>query len=208
MLTLRTRRNISLVLFIALLLVSAGVWSMNSAQDGPKDGKYFGKAQGFGGEVIVDVEISGGKIAAVQVRPHDETPFIAGPAIESLTKAIVAAQGVDVDVVAGATVTSKAVLAAAEQALQKASTTFKDGVYTGSAAGFNGPVKVEVTVSGGAIAAVKILEQDETPFIAKTALEKVPAAIVESQSWDVDGVSGATVTSEAIKAAVEEALTS
>jgi len=207
-LTLRTRRNISLVLFIALLLVSAGVWSMNSAQDGPKDGKYFGKAQGFGGEVIVDVEISGGKIAAVQVRPHDETPFIAGPAIESLTKAIVAAQGVDVDVVAGATVTSKAVLAAAEQALQKASTTFKDGVYTGSAAGFNGPVKVEVTVSGGAIAAVKILEQDETPFIAKTALEKVPAAIVESQSWDVDGVSGATVTSEAIKAAVEEALTS
>ncbi len=141
--------------------------------------------------------------------PHDETPFIAGPAIESLTKAIVAAQGVDVDVVAGgATVTSKAVLAAAEQALQKASTTFKDGVYTGSAAGFNGPVKVEVTVSGGAIAAVKILEQDETPFIAKTALEKVPAAIVESQSWDVDGVSGATVTSEAIKAAVEEALTS
>lgn len=208
MLTLRTRRNISLVLFIALLLVSAGVWSMNSAQDGPKDGKYFGKAQGFGGEVIVDVEISGGKIAAVQVRPHDETPFIAGPAIESLTKAIVAAQGVDVDVVAGATVTSKAVLAAAEQALQKASTTFKDGVYTGSAAGFNGPVKVEVTVSGGAIAAVKILEQDETPFIAKTALEKVPAAIVESQSWDVDGVSGATVTSEAIKVAVEEALTS
>ncbi len=57
---------------------------------------------------------------------HDETPFIAGPAIESLTKAIVAAQGVDVDVVAGgATVTSKAVLAAAEQALQKASTLSK-----------------------------------------------------------------------------------
>ncbi len=74
MLTLRTRRNISLVLFIALLLVSAGgVWSMNSAQDGPKDGKYFGKAQGFGGEVIVDVEISGGKIAAVQVRPRRNT---------------------------------------------------------------------------------------------------------------------------------------
>ncbi len=181
---------------------------MNSGEEGLRDGKYFGKAQGFGGEVVVDVEISGGKMAALEVRPHQETPFIAGPAIESLREDILAAQSVNVDVVVGATVTSKALLAAVEQALQKAAISFKDGVYTGSAAGFNGPIKVEVTVSGGAIALVEILEQDETPFIAKAALEKIPTAIVEAQSWDVDGVSGATVTSEAIKAAVEDALTS
>lgn len=207
MLTLRTRRNISLVLFIALLLVSAGVWSMNSAQEGLRDGEYLGKAQGFGGEVIVDVVIEGGQMTAVKVRPHQETPFIAGPAIESLTEDILAAQSADLDVVAGATVTSKAVLAAVEQTLQKASISFKDGVYTGSADGFNGPVRVEVTVSGGAIVKVVVLEQDETPFIAKNALEQIPEAIVAAQSWDVDGVSGATVTSEAIKAAVEAALT-
>jgi len=47
----------------------------------------------------------------------------------------------------------------------------------------------------------------ETPFIAKNAIEQIPEAIIMAQSWEVDVVSGATITSNAIKSAVEEALT-
>jgi len=205
-LSMQTRRSISLVLLIGLLVVTGVVWSMGSQEQGLKDGVYFGKAEGFGGEVGVDVTISGGKIAKIDVRPHEETPFVAGPAIEQLVKTIVETQSTDVDVVSGATYTSKALIAAVQQAVRKAEG-FKDGVYTGTAEGFGGPVKVEVTVANGAISQVVVLENDETPFIAENAIKQVPEAIVASQSWEVDVVSGATYTSKAIMAAVEAALT-
>jgi len=115
-------------------------------------------------------------------------------------------QSTDVDVVSGATYTSKALIAAVQQAVRKAEG-FKDGVYTGTAEGFGAPVKVEVTVANGAISQVVVLENDETPFIAENAIKQVPEAIVASQSWEVDVVSGATYTSKAIMAAVEAALT-
>ena len=81
-----------------------------------------------------------------------------------------------------------------------------DGTYTGSANGMGGAVKVSVTVQDGKITAVEVLEHQETPGISDPALEKIPAAIVEAQSTDVDAVASATVTSNAIKGAVEAAL--
>ncbi len=206
MLTLRTRRNISLVLFIGLLLTSAVVWSMSTQEAGWKDGVFSGQAQGYGGELVVDVSISGGKISKVTVRPHQETPFIADEAIETLTERMVQAQDPNVEIVSGATYTSNALIAAVELALQKASTSFEDGVFTGSADGFGGPLKVEVTVSGGSITKVEVSEESETPFIASNAFAQIPGAIVAAQSWDVEIVSGATVTSKALMAAVEDAL--
>lgn len=207
MLKLHTRRNISLVLFVGLLVVTGMVWSMAGQAGRLKDGVFTGKAEGFGGDVVVDVTISGGKITAIEVRPHQETPFIADEAIETLKNNILQSQNPNVEIVSGATYTSKAVIAAVEQAVNKASTSFEDGVYTGSADGFGGTLTVEVTVSGGAISKVVVTENSETPFIAGDALEQIPSAIVASQSWDVDVASGATVTSKAIMAAVEDALT-
>jgi fumarate reductase flavoprotein subunit len=180
---------------------------MNSSEGGMKDGVFSGQAQGFAGTVIVDVTISGGKIADIKVRPHEETPFIADPAIETLTQNILAAQSTEVEVVSGATYTSEAIIKAVEQAVKQASVSYKDGVYTGVADGYKGPVEVEVTVSQGSITKVVVTDQMETPFIAKNAIDKIPEAIIMAQSWEVDGVSGATMTSNAIKAAVEKALT-
>ncbi|HHU61984.1 MAG TPA: FMN-binding protein [Natronincola sp.] len=206
MLRQRTRTNISIVLVMALLLVTGVVWSMGKTSDGMKDGTYVGQGEGFNGLVIVDLTIDGGKIADLQIRPHEETPFIADPALKTLKDSILATQSTDVDIVSGATFTSKALIKAVDQALQKASASFKDGVHTATVDGFGGPLKVEVTVSGGSITSVVVVEQDETPFIAKRPLEEIPMAIVEAQSWDVDAISGATVTSEAIMQAVELAL--
>lgn len=207
MLTLRTRRNISLVLFIGLLLVSAVAWSMANQEEGMRDGVFSGKAKGFGGDVIVDVTIKGGKITDLKVRPHQETPPIADPAIKQLTENILQSQNSSVEIVSGATYTSKAVIAAVEQALQKALTSFEDGVHIGKADGFGGPLTVQVTVAGGSITKVEILENSETPFIAGNAFEQLPGAIIAAQSWEVDVVSGATYTSKAVLSAVEDALT-
>ena len=79
-----------------------------------------------------------------------------------------------------------------------------DGTYTASADGRNGPVAVEVTIAGDAIEKIEVVSHDETPGIGTNATDTLPGAIVESQSLGVEAVAGATVTSEAILAAVAD----
>ena len=81
-----------------------------------------------------------------------------------------------------------------------------NGVYEGSANGMGGAVKVAVTVEDGKISGVEVLEHKETAGISDPAIEQIPQAIVEAQSTDVEAVTGATVTSDAIKEAVAAAL--
>ena len=61
--------------------------------------------------------MGGGAITAVEVTDHNDTPFIADGAIETLTKAIVANQSSEVDVVSGATYTSRGVMNAVKDAV-------------------------------------------------------------------------------------------
>lgn len=79
---------------------------------------------------------------------------------------------------------------------------------TASAQGINGPVTVEVTATSDEIIDVTVTEHAETDGIGSVAAEELPSAIVEAQSLQVDGVSGATITSNAIKEAVRSALES
>ena len=79
---------------------------------------------------------------------------------------------------------------------------------TGKGTGIDGEVIVEVKADANTIYEVTVLQQNETPGIGSVAVEKLPGAIVEANSIEVDGISGATVTSTAIKTAVTEALTS
>lgn len=80
--------------------------------------------------------------------------------------------------------------------------------YTGEAIGRNGPVKVQVTLDNGKISEIKVLEQKESIGISEPAIKMIPEEILNSQSLNVDNVSGATKTSKAILAAVESALQS
>ena len=81
-----------------------------------------------------------------------------------------------------------------------------DGELLGTAEGKKGPIVVKVACEGTTITAVEVLEQNETPSIAGDAIASMPASIVEAGSVDVDVVSGATITSKAIIAAVEDAM--
>lgn len=101
--------------------------------------------------------------------------------------------------------TAQETTAAATAASEEAGI-YTPGTYTGTAAGKNGDVKVEVTFSANAIDSVKVVEHSETAGISDGAIENIPAAIVENQSLAVDTVSGATITSDAILNAVADAV--
>jgi uncharacterized protein with FMN-binding domain/succinate dehydrogenase/fumarate reductase flavoprotein subunit len=81
-----------------------------------------------------------------------------------------------------------------------------DGTYTGTAAGFGGEVKAVITVVNGKITACTLEGAKETPGIGGAALETLKAQVEAAGSAEIDGVSGATVTSNAVKAAVAAAL--
>jgi uncharacterized protein with FMN-binding domain len=81
-------------------------------------------------------------------------------------------------------------------------------VLTGVAKGFGGDVTVAVNIDeNGAIADVTVETPNETEGIGTTAAPQVAQAIAEAQSVNVDAVSGATVTSNAVIEAVTAALT-
>ena len=84
--------------------------------------------------------------------------------------------------------------------------TYTDGTYRGTAAGMMGDVTVEVVVKDHAISSIVLKEHKETDGIYQKAEQGVIASILENQSTEVDAVSGATKTSDAIMKAVEDAL--
>ena len=85
--------------------------------------------------------------------------------------------------------------------------TMADGTYAASAQGMDGPVDIEVTVKDNEITEITVVEDNETAGVGVKALEIIPAKVVETQSLAVDSVSGATISSAAIKAAIADAIT-
>ena len=81
------------------------------------------------------------------------------------------------------------------------------GDFTGTAKGMGGDVTVTLTLEDGKITGCTAEGKDETPGIGTLALEQLPAQIAETGSIAVDGVSTATITSNAIKEAAAAAIT-
>lgn len=80
-------------------------------------------------------------------------------------------------------------------------------VFTGSAQGYGGEVRVRVTMNGDDIESVIASGENETQDVGSLALEEIPKRIEGANSTEVEVVSGATITSNAVKEAVREALT-
>ena len=84
-----------------------------------KDGTYYGSGTGFGGPLKVMVEISGGKIASIQiVENSDGNDYISKAA--SLIDSIITTQSTNVDTVSGATYSSVGIIQAVRDALSQA----------------------------------------------------------------------------------------
>lgn len=174
------------------------------------DGTYTETVEGHNGPMTVEVVVEGNVITSVVVLEHEETDGLADPALEDVPAAIIARNGTDVDVVSSATVTSEAVIKAVEKALEPGAkvraATYNDGTYEATVDAAHGPLSVEVTVADGVISDVVVTEHSETEGLTDPAVTDLPTEIVESNSTDVVVVSGATVTSNAVKSAVDEAL--
>lgn len=80
------------------------------------------------------------------------------------------------------------------------------GSYEATVQGRNGDMVIRTELAQDSILSVEILSHQETAGVADGALERIPAAVVEGQTLQVDAVSGATITSEAILAGVADCL--
>lgn len=193
-----------------------------------EDGIYEGTGTGFAGQIKVAVEIKDKTIISIKILDagSDDTAFVSRA--KGVIDKIIASQELDVDVVSGATYSSKGIISAVKNALTgevdhnqtaslptaQGSTTvstveepsaYKDGTYYGSGTGFGGTTTVKVVISGGKITAIKIQStNDDSSYIqsASTLISK----IIAGQTTNVDTVSGATYSSVGIIQAVRNAL--
>ncbi len=84
---------------------------------------------------------------------------------------------------------------------------FTPGTYTATSSGFGGEVEVTVTIGdNGGISGVDIVGDGETPDVGGAAIPELKNQILTNQAAEIDGVSGATITSTAVKEAVAAAL--
>ena len=85
------------------------------------ENQYIGSdANGIGGKIVVRVTYADGTISDVEVLEQNETPEFGGAALEELPAKVVEANSTEVDVITGATITSKAFLAAVADAIAQA----------------------------------------------------------------------------------------
>jgi uncharacterized protein with FMN-binding domain len=81
-------------------------------------------------------------------------------------------------------------------------------VWEGSGQGYRGEIRVQVSVSAALIQGIEISAHQEDPLIGGTAMEELLELVLEYQTTDLDGISGATGSCAGFLAAVEDALNS
>lgn len=201
-----------------------------------KDGTYYGSGTGFGGPLKVMVEISGGKIASIQiVENSDGSDYISKAA--SLIDSIIMTQSTNVDTVSGATYSSVGIIQAVRDALGQAAVNgtsdstqnnnsnsnnnsssdddsstvtgtvpYKEGIYYGTADGYSGDVSVAVVIQEKTIKAILITESSDDEAFFNRAMDVVKKVIRTQKTDDVDTVSGATYSSKGLLNAIKNAL--
>jgi len=211
---------------------SGATISSNAVIDGVKEAlaaegmgsgdAYVGVAEGYNGEVEVEVIVDGNSIEAINVLEENETENLGDEAIDQMIEKILEAQSTDVDVQSGATVSSNALIEAVDNALAEAGITLgegsddseDDGVAAADydaegtlaiAPGYGGDVVLDIIMDGDEIAEIRVLEENETEGLGDDAIDAMIEKILDAQSTDVDVESGATVSSEAVIKAVAEA---
>ena len=195
-----------------------------------KDGTYCGTGTGFGGTLKVQVVISGGKITSIDViENHDDSSYLSRAM--ALINNIIATQSTNVDVVSGATYSSNGIKSAVRDALRQAAVSgsaaaenaaddsrssqdtsdttqvtgnfpYKEGIYYGTAEGYNGDIEVAVVLQDQSIKAVLVTKNHDDARFFDRAMEVVKN-IMKKQSTDVDVVSGATYSSNGLINAVK-----
>lgn len=200
---------------------------------GYKDGTYQGSGTGFGGTITVQVTISGGKIAAIDILSASGENGSYFASAKGVISKMISGQTPNVDAVSGATYSSNGIIQAVQNALSKAANTsvsvtptptakptpkptsipkpsgnvtYKDGTYSAEAEGFDGPVKVTITIKNGKITKITNTNTDTKEYFSKAWAKIQPAILKKQGVYGVDTVSGATFSSNGILEAAQKAL--
>lgn len=196
------------------ILAIAILFGGNAIFGGPKGDVYEGVGQGFSGEIKVKITMAEDEILSIDITEINDTPGLGDTAAQEVAANIVAAQSTEVDTVSGATLSSQGTIEAVENALAGLSLgggssmnlELEDGEYEGTGNGFVGDIKLKVLVEGGKVSDIELLDFNDTPGIGDAAAESIIQDIINKQSVEIDGVSGATVSSEGVIQAVKNAL--
>lgn len=208
-----------LILALMFALSACSTTQPSSTSDGElySPGVYESTAKGYGGDITVTMTFDADKITDVKISGEHETDGIGSKAVDQFPAVILEKQSGDVDGIAGATFSSKAIQAAAKDCIAQASgdatktvAKMAPGTYTGQGTGFrvSEPVTVSVTVDESKITNIVVDQENtsEKPAILQSVVNLLIPRILENQSVYVDGITGATASSNAVKQAVEEAL--
>ncbi len=87
---------------------------------------------------------------------------------------------------------------------------YKNGTYTGTGRGMGGNITVTITIENDVLTVDEITGPYETPGVGgKEAIEdgSFKAQIEQTQSAEIDGIAGATMTSGGVRKAVQDILT-
>ena len=196
------------IAMIAMVVLAVGVLFGYDAlsDDAAADAaSYEVTAEGYNGPISLRVYMDDEEIVDIEVLEQNETENLGDVAIDEMIARILEEQSADVDVESGATISSNAVIDGVKEALAAAGMGSGDA-YVGVAEGYNGEVEVEVIVDGNSIEAINVLEENETENLGDEAIDQMIERILEAQSTDVDVQSGATVSSNALIEAVNNAL--
>ena len=178
-------------------------------------GTYEGSGEGFAGpdSVHVTVTVDENAITDVVIEGEGEVPY-GVEAFPTYRESLIGRSDAAIDAVAGATMSHDGVVAAVEQALNAArgdetgasdaDLAFTAGTYEATADGYNGPVTVAVTYSADKLQKIEIASSVETDHVGTLAYDIMIPEMIEANGSGVDGVSGATFTTRALRNAVND----
>ncbi len=166
-------------------------------------GVYITSAEGRAGSLTVKTTIKDGVIIDATVSDYPEGERIPETA-EIITKAIEQGNANGIDVVAGASMTSRALISALQQAYIKANTDSKGMIGYGE--GYKGPLSVQVFLEGEKIVAAELLTLSDSAFSLPTAEELLTKAVTEGSADNLDIIAGATSTSTGVITALRDAV--
>ena len=176
------------------------------------DGTYGCKVTGFAGELTATIEVKDGKVVSVKDLKGDDDGdgwFTDTSSLEGVSSAD------EIDAMTGATVTSNAVKSMIQAALDSANATANacsdngDGTFACKAEGFAGELTATIEVKDGKVVSVKDLKGDDNgDGVGDDWFEDASSLEGVSDASEIDDLSGATFTSEAVKTMINAALAS
>ncbi len=195
-------------------------------------GEYTADVEGAQGDITISVTFTEDEMVSISYDLSGETADIGAVIGPEMSSKILEAQSTDVDGVSGATVTSDAFKNGVEECISQAANEsaslstadlmtgpgpvvsgtgldnngYIPGTYTAVSQGMDGAITLSLTFNEDSIISVGYDLSGETENIGAAIGPEISAQILDAQSADIDGVSGATVTSEAVKTAAQNCI--